>query len=412
MLDFHALARRFSTPLYVYDFDKIKANFLAYKDAFSARKSLICYALKANPNLFILRQIADLDGGADCVSIGEIRRALLAGIKPYRIIFSGVGKTNEEIKEALKLGILFLNVESRQELLRIERIARKLNLTARISIRVNPDIDAKTHPYISTGLSENKFGVDINEAKELYLYAYKSPDLAPIAIHFHIGSQLMELEPILESARKIAHLARSLLALGMDLRFFDVGGGIGIAYEGETPLCLQDYAQGILQALSGLDLTIICEPGRSIVGDSGILLVSVIGEKRHQHKRFVIVDGAMNDLIRPSLYQAHHEAILVGQERAADLMPTDIVGPICESGDFLAKNIPFPACREGDLIIFKNTGAYGYSMSSNYNSRPKSAEVGLLNQQAILIKPRQSLQDLYKDEQELLSKFQGESDAQ
>ena len=279
MIDFSALAGKYETPLYVYDLDLIKKRFLAYKEAFSGRKSLICYALKANSNLSILRAIARLGGGADCVSIGEVRRAILAGIKPYRIIFSGVGKRDSEIKEALELGILFINVESHQELLRVEAIARILDTQARISIRVNPNIDPKTHPYISTGLSENKFGVELEEAKKMYLYAHKSSALQPIGVHFHIGSQLTELDPITQSAHKIADFTRALLALKIDIRFFDIGGGVGICYEEETPIDLYTYAQSILSALGGLDLTIICEPGRSIVGESGYLITQVLYEK-------------------------------------------------------------------------------------------------------------------------------------
>ena len=315
------LAHTYGTPLYVYDMEQIKRNFLSFKQAFNARKSLICYALKANSNLSVLRLLAELGSGADCVSIGEVKRALLAGIPKYKIIFSGVGKKDDEIKEALELGILFINVESFEELKRIESITKLLvdsrtnpspeSTRARISIRVNPNIDAKTHPYISTGLHENKFGVDMESAKQMYLYAHKSAFLEPVGIHFHIGSQLTDLEPLIEAAHKIANLARSLLALGINLRFFDIGGGLGIRYEDEKPIDLYSYAQGILSTLSGCDWTIICEPGRRIVGDSGLLLTQVISQKLTESKRFVIVDAGMNDLVRPALYGAYHQPIIL-----------------------------------------------------------------------------------------------------
>ncbi|RDU71538.1 diaminopimelate decarboxylase [Helicobacter anseris] len=402
MIDFKKLAQEYQTPLYVYDLEKIQEKFKAYKNAFSGRKSLICYALKANSNLSVVHQIAELEGGADCVSIGEVKRAILAGIKPYRIIFSGVGKGDEEIKEALELDILFLNVESYQELLRIEAIAKDMQKPSRISIRVNPNIDPKTHPYISTGLSENKFGVELEEAKKMYLYAHKSEFLQPIGVHFHIGSQLTELEPIAQSAQKIAEFTRSLIALGLDIRFFDVGGGIGICYAQEKVIDLYDYAQSILAALGGLDVTIICEPGRSIVGESGYLVTKVLYEKYTNKKRFVIVDGAMNDLLRPSLYDAYHRVWF--QEKQEELFQADIVGPICESGDFLAKNARLPKMQSGDLIVFENAGAYGYSMSSNYNTRMRCAEVGIKNNQTYLLKSREKFEDVVADELDNLRK--------
>lgn len=400
-MDFHSLAQRYQTPLYVYDFDKLKENFLGFKDAFAGRKSLICYALKANSNLSLLSFLASLGAGADCVSIGEVKKALLAGIPKYKIIFSGVGKRDDEIEEALREDILFLNLESFEEMKRVEKIAKELGKRARISVRVNPNIDAKTHPYISTGLYENKFGVEIEVAKEMYIYAKASSFLEAVGVHFHIGSQLCELSPILEASQKVADFYKSLLALGLEVKFFDIGGGLGIAYDGEEIISLYDYAQGILSTLKDCEPTIICEAGRRIVGDCGVFLTKVVGEKSNAHKRFIIVDGAMNDLMRPTLYQAKHYSYILGKEDEPKT-PCDIVGAICESGDFLAKNVLMPSSESGDLVVFENAGAYGYSMSSNYNTRTRPAEVALIEGNPKLIKARESLESLWENELELL----------
>lgn len=399
-MDFSSLASRYGTPLYVYDFDQIKSQFLQLKEAFAGRKSLIAYAIKANSNLSVIQHLGKLESGADCVSIGEVKRALKAGIPPYKIIFSGVGKRDEEILEALSLEILMINVESEAELLRVESLAKSLGKVARISIRVNPDIDPKTHPYISTGLSENKFGVDIESAKRLYILCAKSESLHPVGIHFHIGSQLTELKPLLESAKKVADLTRSLLALKIEIKFFDVGGGLGIRYKDETPINLYDYAQGILAALHGLDVTIVCEPGRFIVGNAGCFLTRVLYEKQNEKKRFVIVDGAMNDLLRPSLYKAYHEAF--APKGGESFSEADIVGPVCESGDWLAKGVMLPPLEHGDLIVIKSAGAYGFSMSSQYNSRARAAEVALEGGESRLIRAREEIESLWQNELELL----------
>lgn len=411
-MDFCKLENKYKTPLYIYDLDKIKQQFKYFKNIFKGRKALICYALKANPNLSIVNTLAKLGSGADCVSIGEVKRALLAGIEKYRVIFSGVGKSNEDISEALRLDILFLNVESEQELFEVESIAHSLNKKARISIRVNPNIDAKTHPYISTGLSENKFGVDIDRALSLYLHAKKSPYLEAVGIHFHIGSQLLELDPIIEAAQKVATFAKSLLAAGIELKFFDIGGGIGIRYQDEETINLYEYAQGILSALKGLDLSIIAEPGRYLVGASGYLLSKVLYEKFNHSKRFIIVDAAMNDLIRPSLYQASHRVqIHTTKPTTSDNTSlADIVGPVCESSDYLAKNISLPPLTSGDLVVFENAGAYGYSMSSNYNTRMKAAEVGIENGQDRILKHRDKFEDIVADELNILEKNKGVED--
>ncbi|MGN8328594.1 diaminopimelate decarboxylase [Helicobacter pylori] len=400
MFNYEELFQTYKTPFYLYDFGKIKQAFLNYKEAFKGRKSLICYALKANSNLSILSLLANLGSGADCVSIGEIQRALKAGIKPYKIVFSGVGKSAFEIEQALKLNILFLNVESFMELKTIETIAQSLGIKARISIRINPNIDAKTHPYISTGLKENKFGVGEKEALEMFLWAKKSAFLEPVSAHFHIGSQLLDLDPITEASQKVAKIAKSLIALGIDLRFFDVGGGIGVSYENEETIKLYDYAQGILNALQGLDLTIICEPGRSIVAESGELITQVLYEKKAQNKRFVIVDAGMNDFLRPSLYHAKHAIRVITPCGGREISPCDVVGPVCESSDTFLKDANLPELEPGDKLAIEKVGAYGSSMASQYNSRPKLLELALEDHKIRVIRKREALEDLWRLEEE------------
>lgn len=412
-MNYKILATKYGTPLYIYDFDYIKSRYLALKNAFSARKSLVCFAVKANSNLSVLKFLANLGSGFDCVSIGEVRRALLAGANAYKIIFSGVGKKDEELKEALQNNILMINLESPAEMLRLENIAKELKKQARISIRVNPNVDAKTHPYISTGLNENKFGVEISEAKKMYLYAKKSEWLQPYGIHFHIGSQLTELAPIIEAANIVSNIMSELKALEIDIKFFDVGGGIGVIYENENEISLYDYAQGILGALKGQDVTVICEPGRFLTANAGVFLTKVLYQKLNSKKRFVIVDGAMNDLIRPSLYNAHHGISVVSKQNGEisnensfqnlnEISKADVVGPICESSDFLAKNVDLPELKNGDLLLVKSAGAYGFSMSSNYNSRLRCAEVALENGTDRLIRRRESFEYLIALEREFI----------
>jgi len=400
-IDFKKLAKEFGTPLYIYDFDKITQDYERLKKAFEGQKSLVAYAIKANSNLSVINHLAKLGSGADCVSIGEVKRALRAGIKPYKIIFSGVGKSNSELKEALELNILFINVESEAELKHLESVAKELGKVARVSIRVNPNVDPKTHPYISTGLSENKFGVEIDMAKRMYIYSKNSEFLDPVGIHFHIGSQLTQLDPIKESAVIVADLVRSLRAIDINIKFFDVGGGIGVKYENEELINLQEYANAIIQATKGLDLTIVCEPGRYLVANAGFLVTKVLYEKQSSSKRFVIVDGAMNDLLRPSLYKAYHKIEFLGEEKDPKTK-ADIVGPICETGDFLAKDVMLPSTKSGDLIVIHSAGAYGFTMSSNYNTRPRVAEVACKDGECRLIRQRESFEDLIRLEEKYL----------
>ncbi len=419
-MDYVALARRFGTPLFVYDFDYVKAQYEKIKSEFEGRKSLVCYAVKANSNLSLLRFLAELGAGFDCVSVGEIRKCLLAGAKAYNIIFSGVGKRNDEIEFALQNGILFLNAESFDEVKMVEKIAQKLGVKARMSVRVNPNVDAKTHPYISTGLESEKFGVSVEEARQIYLYMHKSEFLEPVGIHFHIGSQLSDLSPVVEAAGIVAKLFKSLKSANIELKFFDVGGGLGVRYTDENEPDLHQWAQGILAALSGKEAnlgeadalsggnlakegfhapTIICEPGRFLVANAGVLVTSVVGEKRNGKKRFVIVDAAMTELIRPALYEAKHEVCLLsplGARGEASLC--EVVGGVCESADFLDKSAFLPPLCEGDLLGVKSAGAYGFSMSSNYNMRLKPAEVAVVAGEAKLVRKRQEFEDLVRDE--------------
>jgi len=400
-IDFKELAKRYETPCYVYDFDHITKQYTQLKEAFKARKSLIAYAVKANSNLSVVKHLKDQGSGADCVSIGEVKRALKAGIAKYKIIFSGVGKTDDEITQALELDILMINVESEAELQRVELMAKKLGIKARISIRVNPNVDPQTHPYISTGLHENKFGVDIDTAKRMYIVAKKSENLDPVGIHCHIGSQLTELAPIKEAVNIVANLVRNIkAALDVELKFFDVGGGLGIVYDNETLINTYDYAQTILDALHGLDITVVCEPGRYIVGNSGVFVTKVLYEKTNGDKRFVIVDGAMNDLLRPSLYDAYHKIEVLGKDK--NLSDCNVVGPVCESGDFFAKNIKLPLTEHNDLMAIYSAGAYGFTMASNYNTRGKVAEIAIENGEDRLIRKRETFEDLIALEEEYL----------
>jgi len=401
MINFKELTKEFKTPLYIYDLDYMTKQYQELKSAFKAKKSIMAYAVKANSNLSVVKHFADLGSGADCVSIGEVRRAFLAGIPSYKIIFSGVGKSDDEIREAIERDILYINVESEAELGRVELIAKELNKVSRISIRVNPNIDPKTHPYISTGLHDNKFGVDLDSAKRMYIKANNSEFIDPVGIHFHIGSQLTELKPIYESAEIVADLVRSLANIKIELKFFDVGGGLGIKYDDETTIKPYDYAQAILSTLNGLDLTIICEPGRFLTANAGFFVSKVLYEKQNGSKKFVVVDGAMNDLLRPSLYNAYHKIEAI-TDATSEPREVDIVGPVCESGDFFAKDYKLPELAHNDLIVVHSAGAYGFGMGSNYNTRGRSAEVAVKDGEAKLIRKRETFDDLIALEKEFL----------
>jgi len=403
MINFKELASTYKTPLYVYDLDYMTKQYEELKEAFKGRKSIMAYAIKSNSNLSIIKHFASLGSGADCVSIGEVRRAFLAGIPSYKIIFSGVGKSDDEIREAIERDILYINVESEAELGRVELIAKELKAKCRISVRVNPNIDPLTHPYISTGLHDNKFGVEIDAAKRMYIKANNSEYLEPVGIHFHIGSQLTELKPIYESAEIVADLVRSLSNIKIELKFFDIGGGLGVKYKNETTIKPYDYAQAILGTLKGLDLTVICEPGRFLTANGGYFLTKVLYEKQNGSKRFVVVDGAMNDLLRPSLYKAYHRIEAITDSKT-DEREADVVGPVCESGDFFAKNYSLPILEHNDLLVIHSAGAYGFGMGSNYNTRGRSAEVAIKGGEARLIRRREEFEDLIALEKEFLVK--------
>jgi len=403
-VDITTLVEKYNTPLYVYDFNNITNRYDELKDAFGGKKSLVAYAVKSNSNLAVIRHLAKLGAGADCVSIGEVKRALKAGVSKYKIIFSGVGKKDSEIREALEEDILLINLESEAEMKRVAMIAKELNVEARISIRVNPNVDPKTHPYISTGLHENKFGVSIDMAKRMYIYAKKSENLNPVGVHFHIGSQLTELAPITEACGIVADLVRSLDAIGIEIKFFDVGGGIGVIYDDEITIRPEDYANAILSQIKGLDMTILSEPGRYMMANSGIFLTKVLYEKVNGDKRFVVVDGAMNDLIRPSLYNAYHKIEAVQKE--GEKSSADVVGPVCESGDFLGKNVELPIMNHNDILVVHSAGAYGFTMSSNYNTRGRSAEVAILDGKDYLIRERETFEDQIRLEEKCDTSWQ------
>jgi diaminopimelate decarboxylase len=393
-----SLAQRFGTPLYVYSSAMIADRYRAYHDALLSLPHTICYAVKANANLSILRLLARLGAGFDIVSGGELFRVLRAGGDPARIVFSGVGKTPEEMSFALDQGILSFNCESLPELEQLSRIAREHGQSPRVALRVNPDVDASTHPYISTGLTEHKFGIAIDEVEEIYERARDLGNLNLEGVSCHIGSQLLDTSPLLEAVDKMLALVQRLRERGFPITHFDFGGGLGVAYrESDTTPSIAQYAAALTRKLAGHDLHLLLEPGRSIVAEAGVLLTRVLYSKRNGSKNFVIVDAAMNDLIRPSLYQAYHP-ILPVQPAAGPLEPADVVGPVCETGDFFARQRPLPPLASGDLLAIGAAGAYGFVLSSQYNARPRAAELLIDGEQATVIRQRETLEDLVRGE--------------
>lgn len=391
------IAEKVGTPFYLYSYHTLVRHFTVFDDAFKGIPHLVCYSAKSNSNLTLLRLFVNLGGGVDIVSGGELYRAVHAGADPQKIVFSGVGKREDEIEYALKAGILMFNVESSQELQAINEVAGRMGKKAPISIRVNPDIDPKTHPYISTGLKQNKFGIDILRAPMAYRLASQLPNLKVIGIDCHIGSQLIEVEPVLQALKKLKGLVETLRKEGQDIQYLDLGGGLGITYEDEEPPHPVEYASTILEEIRGFDCTLVLEPGRVIVGNAGILISKVLYTKENEEKRFVIVDAGMNDLVRPSYYGSYHNILPVKGEKREEMV-ADVVGPICESSDFLAKGRKLPNLRSGELIAVMSSGAYGFSMSTNYNSRPRVAEVLVKNDQMFVIRKREDYEDLVRGE--------------
>ncbi|EWC43125.1 diaminopimelate decarboxylase [Stutzerimonas stutzeri] len=391
-----ALAQRFGTPTYVYSRAHIEAQYRAYADALDGMPHLVCFAVKANSNLGVLNVLARLGAGFDIVSSGELERVLAAGGQPDRIVFSGVGKTRDDMRRALDVGVHCFNVESTDELERLQQVAAELGKKAPVSLRVNPDVDAGTHPYISTGLKENKFGIDIDNAEAVYTRAAELPNLDVVGVDCHIGSQLTSLPPFLDALDRLLALVDRLAERGIQIRHLDLGGGLGVRYRDEQPPLAGDYIQAVRQRIEGRGLALVFEPGRSIVANAGVLLTRVEYLKHTAHKDFAIVDAAMNDLIRPALYQAWMNVVAV-QPHEGDTRRYDIVGPICETGDFLAKDREL-ALVEGDLLAVCSAGAYGFVMSSNYNTRGRAAEVLVDGDQAFEVRRRESVQELYAGE--------------
>ena len=391
------IAREVGTPFYLYSTETLQRHFRALDQAFKEISHLIAFAVKANGNIAILRLFGKEGGGADIVSGGELFRALKAGIKPKKMVFAGVGKTRQEISSALKKNILLFNVESHHELSLINEVAKEEGKKAPVALRVNPNINPKTHPYISTGLKKNKFGIPIEEAVEGYQFAKGLKNLKIQGVHCHIGSQLTEVQPFVDALKKVLKLVQKLEDEGIPIQYLDLGGGLGITYGNEKPPLPRDFAKAILPLLRGKPYTLILEPGRVLTGNAGILVTQLLYLKEGPKKHFAIVDAAMNDLMRPTLYDAHHDILPVVKNGRKPIL-VDVVGPICETGDFLGKNRKITAYRPGDLLAVMSAGAYGFTMSSNYNARPRAAEVLVQKNRYTVIRKRESYNDLVKGE--------------
>ena len=396
------IAEKAGTPVYIYSYKTLRDHYRKIKDAFKSIKPLICFSMKSNSNLAVLSALVKEGSGLDIVSGGELYRAMKVGVDPKKIVYASVGKTSNEIKKAIQAGILIFNVESLPELIMINNVCRKLgNVRHRmfVSIRVNPDVEAHTHKYITTGKKETKFGLDIDTAKELFRNRKELPDIDMAGVHIHIGSQIIEPEPFIKSIEKLLPFIRDLKKMGVALRWFNIGGGLGITYKEEKPQTARDFARVVMPLLKNTGLKIILEPGRFIAGNSGILVTRVTYLKETPTKRFVIVDAGMNDLIRPSLYDAYHDIVpLVRQKEGVKKMVADVVGPICESGDFLAKDRELPELVAGNLLAVMGAGAYGFTMSSNYNSRPRAPEVMVKGNRFYIVRKRETNQDLIRGE--------------
>jgi diaminopimelate decarboxylase len=393
------MAKELGTPCYVYSHATLVRHFHAYDSAFQNIPHVIAFAMKANSNLAILRLMAKEGSGADIVSGGELFRALRAGVPASKIVFAGVGKSPDEIRDGLEADILMFNVESSAEIHAINEVAASVGKKARIALRINPDVDPKTHPYISTGMKKSKFGIASDRALDEYKMASSLSHIDVVGVHAHIGSQLTDVTPFVDSLKKIVTLIDALKGQGINIRYLNIGGGLGITYAEEKPPLPRDLADAISPLVKGLGLTLVMEPGRVIVGNAGILVTKALYEKIGETKRFVIVDAAMNDLIRPSLYGAYHEIRPVNEETVGRPKQTvDIVGPVCESGDFLAKDRSFPSVKPGELLAVMSAGAYGFVMASNYNSRPRVPEVLVRGGEYHVIRERETYEDLVRGE--------------
>ena len=391
------IAANYGTPCYVYSRATLERHWHAFDDVFAGHDHLICYAVKANSNLAVLNLFARLGSGFDIVSVGELERVIAAGGDPSKVVFSGVAKTTAEMRRALEVGILCFNVESEAELDRLNAVAFELGVQAPVSLRVNPDVDAKTHPYISTGLKENKFGIDIATAPKACAHAAAMSNINLIGIDCHIGSQLTDTAPFTAACDRLLLLLEELKSQGIEIHHLDLGGGLGITYGDETPPSPAVYAEALLEKLGGRGFTIILEPGRAIAGNAGVMLTQVEYLKSNDHKNFAIVDAGMNDLLRPSLYSAWQAIIPLQQASSAEKKMYDIVGPVCETGDFIGKEREL-AIEQGDLLAVRSSGAYGFSMASTYNSRPRCAEVMVDGDKSYLIRRRETIEELYRDE--------------
>lgn len=393
------IVEEFGTPIFIYSRGTLERHFKIFEEPFSNVPHLICFSMKACSNLAILRIFSNLGGGVDIVSGGELFRALRAGISSQKIVYSGVGKKAAEMDLALDADILMFNVESEEELQLLNQRASAKGKKARVALRVNPNVDPLTHPYISTGLKSNKFGVPIEQAGDIYMQASRLEGIDPVGLDCHIGSQLTELAPFLEAVSILRKLLRKLRDGGVDIRYLDVGGGLGIPYDQETPPAPGDYGAAVLDLVSDMSVSLIMEPGRVLVGNAGIMATQVLYKKQSSDKNFVIVDAAMNDLMRPSLYKAYHSIIKVAKDDGPTRkIVADVVGPICESGDFLARSREMDDPDPGELLAVMSSGAYGFSMSSNYNSRPRSAEVLVDQSNYYLIRQRETYEDLIRGE--------------
>ena len=391
------LAETYGTPLYIYSYNTLLRHLRAYTNAFNGYPHIICFAVKANSNTAILRLFAKNGGGADIVSGGELYVALKAGIPAKKIVYAGVGKTEDEIRFALRSKILMFNVESENELREIDRAAREMKTKASVALRINPDIDPETHPYIATGLRKHKFGIPIEEAIEYYRLASSLKNIKVIGIHKHIGSQITKVSPFVDALKRILLLIDKLSVQGVDIQYLDVGGGLGISYRDEEPPVPKDLARNLIPLLKGRRLTLIIEPGRSIAGNAGILVTKILYLKDSEEKEFIIVDAGMNDLIRPALYNAYHRILPVLRKKRNTII-CDVVGPICESSDFLAKERELKTVKQDEYLAVMTAGAYGFSMSSNYNSRPRAAEVLVKGKEHFLIRKRETFSDLIRND--------------